>query len=346
MARIIMMTGLVCLLAATAHPMAAQTVLRPVHLMTVGAESGGVTRQFFGQVVARETVDLAFQVSGQVVRFPAAEGEPIAQGALIAELDLEPFELQLQQAQLNFDQAERALARQNQLSTVSEVSREDAETSLGLARVALRNATYSLENATLAAPFDGLVASRNIANFSTVNAGTPVVRLHDMSELRIEIDVPEVLFQRAGEDAEVALVAQFPTSDETYPLEIREFNAEASSVGQTFRITLALSRPEGLNVLPGSSATVFATLASDDTFMRLPPSAVRIASDGATSVMRFVPGEDDLGTLEEVAVTLAPDRNGEVVVSDGIEPGDLIVRTGAHTVADGETVRRFAGYPN
>ncbi|MEM1301190.1 MAG: efflux RND transporter periplasmic adaptor subunit, partial [Pseudomonadota bacterium] len=182
----------------------------------------GVARRFFGTVVARQTVDLAFQVSGQITQFPAQEGQVIPNGNLVAELDLEPFELQLEQAQLQFEQAERTFDRLERLgSNVSNAQLQDAQTELALTRVAVRNAEVALENATLSAPFTALVAVRNVANFSTVNQGTPVVRLHDMSELRVEIDVPEVLFQQAGGDADIRLEAQFPTGPQTYPLEIR-----------------------------------------------------------------------------------------------------------------------------
>lgn len=305
----------------------------------------GVTRQFFGTIVARQTVDLAFQVGGQIVDLPAQEGEVIPQGDLVAKLDLEPFELQLRQAQLQFEQAQRTYERLDQLgSTVSRAQRDDAETQVGLASVSLRNAEVALENATLTAPFTALVASRNVANFTTIGQGSPVVRLHDMSELRVEIDVPEVLFQQAGEDADIRLEARFPTSDNIYPLEVREFNAEASSIGQSFRATLALSGAQPLNVLPGSSVTVLATLVEDATAILVPPTALRLNNDGSTSVMRFQSGEGDTGTVKEVSVTIAASRDGLVEVLDGLNIGDEIVRTGANALSDGQTVRRFEGY--
>lgn len=338
----------VLLMMPAAGPLFAQDVIvRPAKLMVVRADTDGVTRQFFGQVVARQTVDLAFQVSGQIVEFTAAEGQEMAQGTLIAKLDLEPFELQQQQAQLQVDQAGRLLTRLNNLGTsASEVSRQDAETQLALARVQLRNTEYSLENATLHAPFDALVASRNVANFTTVSAGNPVVRLHDMSDLRIEIDVPEVLFQRAGQDAAVTLLARFPTSGQTYPLQIREFNAEASSIGQTFRLTLGMERPSGVIVLPGSSVTVLATLNEGVERLAVPATSLRIGNDGSTSVMRFVPGTDDTGTLEEVPVEVTATRDGQFDIVSGLEAGAEIVRIGAQVVEDGDTVRRFSGYAN
>lgn len=336
------------LMGPASGPLFAQdAIVRPAKLMIVGADTGGVTRQFFGQVVARQTVDLAFQVSGQIIEFPAQEGQEIAQGTVIAKLDLGPFERQQQQARLQVDQADRVLTRLNSLGeAASGVSREDAETQLEIARIELRNAEYSLENATLVAPFDALVASRNVANFTTAAAGSPVVRLHDMSELRIEIDVPEVLFQRAGQDAAVTLLARFPTSDATYPLEIREFNAEASSIGQTFRLTLGMDRPEGVTTLPGSSVTVLATLNDGVVRLAVPATAIRIGNDGSTSVMRFVPDTDDTGTLMEIPVEVTATRDGQFNIVSGLEAGTEIVRIGAQVVEDGDTVRRFSGYAN
>jgi RND family efflux transporter MFP subunit len=336
------------LMISTAGQLMAQdVVVRPAKIMVVGSDTGGITRQFFGQVVARQTVDLAFQVSGQIVEFAAIEGQEIAQGALIAKLDLEPFELHQQQVQLQVDQADRLLTRLNNLTNVaSEASQQDAETQLALARVQLRNAEYALERATLLAPFDALLASRIVANFTTVSAGSPVVRLHDMSDLRIEIEVPEVLFQRIDEDAVVKLLARFPTGDETYPLAIREFNAEASSIGQTFRLTLGMERPKGFVALPGSSVTVLATVDEGAARLAVPATALRIGNDGSTSVMRFIPSTNDIGTLEKVRIEVIATRDGKFNIVSGLEAGAEIVRIGAQMVEDGETVRRFSGYAN
>ena len=123
---------------------------------------------------------------------------------------------------------------------------QDARTQADLTAIALRNAERSLEQATLTAPFDALVASRLAPNYATLGVGTPIVRLHDMSDLRIEIEVPEVLFQRAGDSSEFDLKAVFPTSETRYPVSPREFNAETSAVGQTFQITLGMAPPEGI----------------------------------------------------------------------------------------------------
>lgn len=334
---------------ALAFPLSAiaqDETARPVKLMTVTAQGDRITRQFFGQVVARQTVDLAFQVSGQIVEFPVLEGQHLPKGSLIAQLDLEPFQLQYDQAQLRLEQVNRTLERFSKLTgtAVSQVAADDAKTDVGLARIALSNADYSLKHATLLAPFDALVAARNVANFTTISAGTHIVRLHDMSEVRVEIDVPEILFQQTGEEANVELFARFPISDELYPLEVREFDAEASAVGQTIRLTLGMDRPDGMNVLPGSSVTVVATLESEGALPVVPVTALRIANDGSTQAMVFDGADGDEGRVSLRSVTVQPDRDGAFQVTSGLAKGEVIVVTGVNALADGQAVRRFTGF--
>lgn len=330
----------------------AQTQTSPAlaKIFEVAPGDGTVTREFYGRVAARETVDLAFQVGGQVVELAVVEGQPIAANSVIARLDTAPFEIARDQAVAQNNQATRTFERLSQLSgnTVSQVTVDDAATQLDLTAIAVRDAERSLSNATLRAPFDALVATRNVANFTTVGAGTPIVRLHDMSELHIEIDVPEVLFQRTGSDADVAVVAVFPGIDEEFPLEIREFNAETSGVGQTFRITFALTPPQEHVILPGASVTVITTIKGARDGVSIPTASVTFAPDGTAQVMRFTPDEDapDTGTVDAIPVTLAPTDHGDILVLDGLNAGDLIVASGAERLRNGDYIRRFAGFAN
>lgn len=332
--------------------LSAQTVSPPpmAKIFEVSDSSGDVTREFYGRVAARETVDLAFQVGGQIIEFPIVAGQPITAGSIVARLDTKPFEIARDQAKAQNEQATRTVDRLSRLSgsSVSQVTVDDARTQAELTAIALRDAERSLGNATLLAPFDALVATRNVANFTTVGMGTPVARLHDMSELHIEIDVPEVLFQRTGRDADVAVEAEFPGIKEHFPLEIREFNAETSGVGQTFRITFAMVPPNDHVILPGASVTVIATIRGAQAGLLIPSSSVVFAPDGTAQVMRFTPDDADpeTGVVSVSPVTVAPTDDGEILVMTGLSTGDRIVASGAEQLRDGDRVRRFAGFAN
>lgn len=337
--------GLALMLAA---PALADASLKPVKVMTVQAGEQSITRQFFGHVVARQTADLGFVVSGQLETFPVIEGDSLKQGDLVAQLDLETFELSLEQARLQREQAQRTLTRLQALSdrVSSKVNIEDATTSLALANVAVKNAEYALEHATLLAPFDALVAERSVANYTTVGVGTPVVRLHDMSEIRIEVDVPEVLFLHAEDSDRVSVTASFPTDPRRFPIVVREFNAETTSVAQSYRVTFAMPPQEGLRILPGASVTVTAEIGGPDLGMVLPATAVFVDPSGQTAVMAFDVTGGSTGSVRKVPVQVEPAPGGGISVLSGLESGTEIVEVGGASLQDGQSVRRFSGFGN
>ncbi|MCK8463378.1 efflux RND transporter periplasmic adaptor subunit [Aliiroseovarius sp. S1339] len=342
------------LTAATFALIAASTIAiaedaaKPVKLLTVTANDETFSRVFFGKVVARQSVDMAFQVGGQIVEFPVIEGQVVSEGDMIVQLEQEQFSLALEQAVVQKDLAERTLERLTKLrgNTVSQVALDDATTQVNLADIALRQSERNLNNATLYAPFDGLIATRNVDNFVTVSPGTPVVRLHDMSEIRIAIDVPEILFQTASKEQNVQFMAEFPAHDEPLPVELREFSAEAASAGQTYRLTLGMAPRDDLRVLPGSSVNVRVSATHENPGILIPSTAIVAAPDGTLSAMRFVAGEGDTGTIAAVPITVKPAANGDFLLLSGLSAGDEIVAAGASAVRDGETVRRFTGFTN
>ncbi|GAA6161387.1 efflux RND transporter periplasmic adaptor subunit [Ruegeria sp. HU-ET01832] len=344
--KLISVLGLALTMLATTAM--AESAAKPVKLMVVQETAPGFSRQFFGRVAARQTVDLAFQVAGQIVDMPVTEGFVIPKGELIAELDREPFQRRYDRAVLQKDQADRTLARLSRLrgTAASQVAVDDAETAAQLADIAVRDALYDLEQATLTAPFDALVSSRAVESFTTVSAGTPIVRIHDMSELRIEVDVPEILFQRSGQQDDITITAKFPVSDEVFPLQIREFDAESSSVGQTFRIQFGLTPPEGLQILPGSSVTVNVQVQDQRTGIVVPATAIVADAEGVLGVFVFSPVGADEGSVKWVPVTIEPTASGDVSVLSGLEDGDEIVVAGGGALIDGQAVRRFAGFAN
>ncbi len=323
----------------------ADTAVKPVKIMTLASQDMNVERTFFGRVSAKQSVDLAFQVPGQLFDFPAVEGARISKGSLVAKLDQEPFTLALDRAKASMAQAERTLNRLQQLqgNGATQASIDDARTATTIAAVAVRDAEYALEHATLSAPFDAVVATRSVANFSTINAGTPVVRLHDLSELRIEIDVPEVLFQLVGNDPNLEFAARFPASDTLFPVEYREVDAEASLVGQTFRVSLGLTPPEGLLLFPGASVTVIGRILNVPGGITVPATAIYKETDGRTAVMRIDGTEEDLRIIK-TPVELGVSARGQIQIMSGIETGAEIVMTGVDALSDGMSVRRFTSF--
>lgn len=321
--------------------------IRAVKLVSPEPASAALERSFFGQIVAFETVDLSFEIGGRLTELNAVEGDFLAKDTVIAALDLGPLERAAERARLNLQQADRDLERAQTLAatnTVADVQAENARTARNLADVALREAEEALADATLHAPFNALVASRLAPNFSNVSAGQPIVRLHDMSETRVEIDVPERLFQQTSNPDAIVFSAVSPLFAEPVQLSLREFNAETAAVGQTYRVTLAL--PDGLNLptlIPGASMTVVARAAADDSdALILPISAVLPTSERGARVLVFTPDGKDAGTVGWQNIEVSSQTGTEISVR-GLDRDTLVVAAGVQMLREGETVRRYTG---
>ncbi|WP_216665290.1 efflux RND transporter periplasmic adaptor subunit [Pseudoruegeria sp. HB172150] len=333
---------LILLLTLPAQIMA-EAAATPVKLMTIAPQETPIVRTFYGRVTARSTVELAFQAGGLLADLPATEGTLVPAGEVLARLDLEPFERELDRSRAQYELARSDLARQEKLGPTIipqaqiDVARTDAE----LARVAVAAAEAALEDATLIAPFDSLIAHREAERYATVSAGQTIVRIHDMSELRVTIEVPELVMRQTGANPQVAAEALLGGAADPVPLVFRELTAEASEVGQTFRLTLAFDGEVPARLLPGASVSVRLTLAraGADARTLVPATAVRFAADGTPQVLVLEAGN----VLTAHPVRIAPGPDGQFVLLDGPEPGSEIVATGAWRLSDGDAVRRYEG---
>lgn len=325
-------------------------ILRPVKLITIEPPQSAVQRQFYGQVVARQTVDLAFQVGGQMVQLPVLNGQTVSEGDLLAQLDLEPFERAVSRAELNLTQAQRDFDRVQKLmesNVASEARFDEVQTALDLSKLALREARDAHDDATLTASFDGLVAQRLVANYTTVAQGTPVLRLHDMSQPRIEIDVPERLFRRAGRLEGLKFTADLGDGLTDVPLTIAEYTAETRGVSQSYTVDLAIPKLDEFTALPGRTATVSASVPiSDKSALVVPVTAMIHTPERATEVMIFEPAGAQTGTVRGIPVTILTHEGSELSIAPGetLQPGMEIVSAGAHLLSEGQSVRRFTGY--
>ncbi|MEO0383785.1 MAG: efflux RND transporter periplasmic adaptor subunit [Pseudomonadota bacterium] len=320
-------------------------VLRAVELATPADRQTILQRNFFGRVVARETADLAFPLNGTLVALPIEEGTVVEPGQLLAQLDLAPFERAVERAELQLVQAERNLERAQELARQNVGTRtqaDDAETVRDLADVALREARDALEDATITAPYRGLVAERLTANHVIVAPGTPVVRIHDVSQMRVDIDVPERLLQRFPRVDQVTFTAHPLGSDTPIELSIVEFQAQTERVGQSYQFSLALPDVSSMALLPGSSLTVTAALPHQTLSLILPTTAIAADENRDPYVMVFEPAGAEEGVVRAVEVDVTS-MDGTSFEVTGLSSDVEVVNVGAHLLRDGQTVRRYTG---
>lgn len=299
--------------------------------------------EFVGRVEARLSVDVAFQVGGQVAELPLSEGQRINRGDLVARLDLEDFERALREARVQLQQARTDLERQQTLfdrGIASQAALDSAQTQYDLRAVALETAQRNLGYATLTAPFDGLVSRRLVDNYTIVSPGQPVARIQDVGELRVSIPVSEDMVATFDRNNLLSLEAAFSfLPGQTFSLEPRELVSEPDTASRTYRAIAALPSDIPANILPGMTATVFAEferIGSVTTGVRVPLSALAERPDGSQIVWVY---DAEAGTVSARTVETDGVQGSHVVLASGAEPGERIVTAGVSALYEGMPVR-------
>jgi len=321
-----------------------ESPVRAARIEQVQPAQSAAVRDFVGRVEARLSADLSFQVGGRLADFPVSEGEVIEQGVRVAALETQDFERALREARVQLQQAQQDLDRQrtlHQRGIASDAALEDAQTAYDLRAVALDNARQNRDYAVVEAPFEGLVSRRLVDNFTTVAPGQPVVRLQDVSELRVAIQVPESVLALVDETEPVEMSARFPfLPDQNFQLEFRELVAEPDQASQTYTVLFALPNDIPANILPGMTANVRIIIepnaAPDNPGVRVPVTALAAAPDGGFQVWVFNPAA---GEVNARRVAIGPVNGDTVLVEDGLTTGEQIVTAGVTALHEGMAVR-------
>jgi RND family efflux transporter MFP subunit len=201
-------------------------------------------------------------------------------------------------------------------------------------------AKLQLDDTTLRAPYDGVIAKRFVEENQNVRAKEPVVRFQDVDEIEVAVDVPEVIMVADLRSADVVqMLAEFGGAPGLqFPVEIREVAQRADPQTQTFRIRAAMKAPPDLNLLPGMTARVTVTYRRASVLgdrILVPLSAV--FKDAAGEQVAWLIGPDEVVTRRPVKLGEA--TGGRIEVVEGLQPGDRIAVAGVTLLREGMKVR-------
>lgn len=203
-------------------------------------------------------------------------------------------------------------------------------------------ANLQLQDSTLRAPYDGVIAQRFAEPNQNVRAKDRIVKFQDVDEIDVAVDVPEAVMIADLRSADIVqLIAEFSGAPGLqFPVEIREVAQRADPVTQTFRVRAAMKAPANVNLLPGMTATVTATYHRARILgdrILVPISAVYKESTGDQVV--WVVGPDQ--TVSRRAVKLGEATGGRIEIVDGLQAGDRIAIAGASHLRNGMKVREL-----
>jgi HlyD family secretion protein len=189
---------------------------------------------------------------------------------------------------------------------------------LATAESTLKYHLARLDDATIVAPFDGLIVRRQRDAGGIVVPGSAILSLVSTDELWIDawVDETEMSALRVGQPARVVFRSE---PEHPYPGEVARLGREADRETREFIVNVrTLDLPENWAV--GQRAEVYIESASKDSVTRLPPELLQL-QQGQQGVFVDVDGRSQ---WRPVTLGLRSTRWVEVV--DGLEIGDTVVK--------------------
>lgn len=297
-----------------------------------------------------ETI-LSFRVSGMIISLPVDVGQKVKTGDLVAELDPTDYLLEMREAKASLQDilaelrnAKLDYDRKENLVNKDVISQSEFDLAASYldsmkAKAAAQNERISIAKRNLSytrlfVPEAGTISSVPAEVHTNVGIGEPVVTLNSRGMLEIDVGVPDRL---------IAMVKL------NQPVEIRfdvfrDLNLEGtvkevgvrSNETSTFPVTISI-RTTDKRIRSGMVGEVSFNFKQAEKFklVVVPAAAVFGLSDGKKYV--WVVNAEDIVHKREVEISLPGD--GGLIVQKGLNPQEVIVVRGVHSLQEGQKVR-------
>ncbi len=287
-----------------------------------------------GTLRSNESVVVRPEISGRISAIDFVEGRPVEQGQLLVALDASVYAAEVQQAKANLALAETNFRRTTELEREKFVSPNAKDQALNALRVA--QATLALAEARLAkteirAPFAGVIGIRQVSVGDYVKEGQDLVTLEDISSLKVDFRLPELLLAelKRGQAVEV-------TSDalpgRSYTATLDAIDPLIDQNGRAVILRARLRNSDG-QLRPGMFVRTRVILAERPRALTVPEEAlIPIGAD--QYVFRVADGK-----AARVKVKTGLRRDARVEITEGLQAGDTVVTAGQIKLRDGTAVR-------
>jgi membrane fusion protein, multidrug efflux system len=317
------------------------------------------TGEFIGRVVAINKVDIVARVTGFIEERYFTEGQDVKTGDLLFRIEQATYKAAVDQQQANLAkskateanaalQLERGkdLVRSQNIpqATVDQRAADEgsAKADVMVAQAALDQAKINFAYTEIHSPIDGRIGLANLTvgnlvgpssgSLATIVSHDPIYVIFQASERDI-LEYKRRIAAPGNEGPHVVVRIKLPDGS-TYPLPgLSNFlDIQVGNTTDTVAVRAQFPNPQGI-LVPGGFVGVTVERGAPKAVLVVPQSAVQVDQAG-----RYVLVVDDAKKVELRRVTTGTEQGTDIVVTDGLKQGELIIVEGIQKVRPGQVV--------
>lgn len=334
-----------------------------VAVATVQRQDVPVYLTGLGSVTAFNTANIKSRVDGQIMKVNFQEGQSVHEGELLILIDARPYEVQLEQmqAQLFRDQAQLRDAKLNldrytALIPSGSIAQQQVDTQKALVDQldgTVRNDEAQIDNAKLqivychiTAPFTGRVGLRQVDPGNIVHASdtNPMLILTQLQPIAVIFTLPEDVLPTVAQHMKQATleVDVFSRDDQTQLAKgkLLTIDNEIDPATGTAKLKAVFDNKDN-QLWPNQFVNANLLLETRKNSTVLPTAAILRGPQGT-----FVYAVNADNTVQDRAVTVSLTQGNTTVVTNGLNPGDVVVTDGQDKLQRGSRIAPRAGSPS
>lgn len=305
---------------------------------------------FTGTLMPVQQMLLNARVAGDVIDVPVREGESVAAGEVVlrqnnleATSRLAQAEAAVQSSRAELETAREQMKKFRVLSQQNFFSRNDLEkaetqvavytSQLKANEAAVLMAKKALNDAVLRAPFAGVVAERLVEPGQLVMPNTPLLRLVDLRQLELAIQLPSSEIARVHEGQTLTFSVD-AFGDEQFKARVVRLNPLAKASNRRITVYAAVNNAD-LRLRGGLFAKGALVDEKAPSGLVIPLTALQ-EKDGKAGVMAI---RQNRLVWQPVVLGQQNARTNQVIVTSGLAEGERILATRVSLKREGAPVR-------
>src|SRR6056297_565888 len=286
-----------------------------------------------GNVESDKTIMITPKVSATVEEVFVQAGQEVEKGTVLARLDGEILQSQIREIQTQLDLAQTLYERQRNLRDQdigSEVEFLQAQNRVEALERQLATLNEQFSNYTIRATISGTVDLVDIKPGEMVGPAMPVFQLANSDALKVTARVSEAYITRITPTDSVEI--SFPSLEETIRKQIDVVSKVINRSNRTFALEMFI--PNGSeHIRPNMMTQVRINDITLSDQIVVPANTVQQANNISYV---YVAQETENGWVaENREVTTSYNYNNDLVITQGLEPGELLITVGYASISDG-----------